>query len=62
MEAEKLIKTKDPESLKNLAELVGLVDGVYEIIFVHKPQSPSQKKWKEDWLEKAKKYGAGFDD
>jgi len=62
MEAEKLIKTKDLESLHNLAELVGLVDGAYEIVFMYIPQSPSQKKWKEDWLEKAKKYGAGFDD
>ena len=61
MEAEKLIRTKDRESLKNLSELVSLVDGVYDLVFIYKPDGPYNKKWREDWLKKAEKYGASLD-
>ena len=40
---------------------VELVDAVYEMVFVYKPESPAQEAWKRRWLANAKRYGAGFD-
>ena len=44
-----------------VGELRSMVDGVYELVFVYKPESPAQAKWRQDWLENAKRHGAGFD-
>jgi hypothetical protein len=44
-----------------VGELRSMVDGVYELVFAYKPESPAQAKWRQDWLEKAKRHGAGFD-
>ena len=41
-----------------LAECVSLVDAVYELVEIYKPQSPSQIKWRENWLSKAREAGA----
>jgi predicted nucleic acid binding AN1-type Zn finger protein len=38
-----------------------LVDGAYEIVFMYKPSSPGQTEWRNNWLAKAKTWGAGFD-
>ena len=40
---------------------VELVDAVYELVFVYKPESHAQEQWKRRWLLNAKRYGAGFD-
>jgi hypothetical protein len=42
--------------------LLELVDGAYELVFVYKPSSPAQEAWKRNWLEKARRAGAGPDD
>ena len=44
----------------DVEEMKSLIDGVYEIVelFGHKG-SPSQKAWTENWLSKARKFGAG---
>jgi len=42
-------------------ELLSLVDGAYEIVYLYDAKSPDQKKWKEKWLKKAKELGARFD-
>jgi hypothetical protein len=42
--------------------LLELVDGAYELVFLYRPSSPAQEAWKRDWLEKARKAGAGPDD
>jgi len=39
--------------------LLELVDGVYELVELYNPQSPAQEAWKRNWLEKARKAGAG---
>ena len=39
--------------------LLELVDGVYELVELYKPESPAQEAWKRNWLEKARKAGAG---
>ena len=46
---------------KCIIDMASLIDGVYETVFMQKPQSTSQVQWKRDWLAKAKKFGAGFD-
>lgn len=35
-----------------------LLDGCYEIVEIWKAETPSQVKWKRNWLEAAKKHGA----
>jgi UTP-glucose-1-phosphate uridylyltransferase len=42
-------------------EPVSLVDGVYDLVFRYKPESQAQAKWREDWLEKARKHGVGLE-
>ncbi len=42
--------------------LLELVDGAYELVELYKPESPAQEAWKRNWLEKARKAGAGPDD
>jgi len=39
--------------------LLELVDGAYELMEVYKPESPAQEAWKRNWLEKARRAGAG---
>jgi hypothetical protein len=41
--------------------LLELVDGAYELVEMFKPDSPAAETWKRDWLEKARKAGAGPD-
>ena len=41
--------------------LLELVDAAYELVEIYKPESPSQDAWRRDWLEKARKAGAGPD-
>lgn len=35
-----------------------LLDGCYEIVELFNPETPSQVKWKQKWLEGARKHGA----
>jgi len=35
-----------------------LIDGVYELVEIFDAKYPAQKKWKEDWLKKAREHGA----
>ena len=39
--------------------LLELVDAAYELVERYKPESPSQYAWRRNWLEKARKAGAG---
>ncbi len=41
--------------------LLELVDGVYELVELYKPESPAQDEWRRNWLEKARRAGAGAD-
>jgi hypothetical protein len=41
--------------------LLELVDGAYELVERYKPESPAQDEWKRNWLEKARRAGAGAD-
>jgi hypothetical protein len=41
--------------------LLELVDGAYELVELYKPGSPAAKTWRRDWLEKARRAGAGPD-
>lgn len=41
-----------------LAECISLVDAVYDMVQLYKPKSPSQIKWRENWLRKAREAGA----
>lgn len=51
------VKTKEPLKFatRKEKELSELVDGYYEVVELYKPSSPAQKKWKEEWLKKAKR-------
>lgn len=49
------------ETLDRLIELHNLVDGAYTTVELYKPTTPSGKKWREDWLAKAKSFGADTD-
>jgi hypothetical protein len=46
------------ETLDRLVDLHDLVDGAYTTVELYKPSTPSGKKWREDWLAKAKSFGA----
>lgn len=47
---------------ENFQEMCELIDGAYDLVFIFKvDNSPYNKKWRENWLRKAKKYGAGLD-
>lgn len=48
-------KTKRFDNQKALS----LLDGVYEIVELWKAESPSQKKWKSDWLRDVRMLGGG---
>ena len=39
--------------------LLELVDGAYEIVELFKPDSPAAESWRRNWLDKARKAGAG---
>lgn len=39
-------------------ERAALIDGAYSIVELWEAKSPSQRKWKADWLRKARKHGA----
>jgi hypothetical protein len=41
--------------------LLELVDAAYELVELYKPESPAQEAWRLNWLEKARKAGAGPD-
>lgn len=51
----------DINTVENCNEMRGLIDGAYDIIFIYKPETPSQVEWKKNWLEKAKKHGASLE-
>lgn len=42
------------EEFKLVQDLASLVDGAYDVIELHKVESPYQKLWKANWLAKAK--------
>lgn len=47
------------EAADRLHEMLGLIDGVYEVVELRDVgDSPYNKKWKSAWLEKARKCGA----
>lgn len=48
----------DVQILKDINEMISLLDGAYDIVTLFKPVGPAQIEWKKNWLEKAKKYGA----
>jgi hypothetical protein len=39
-------------------EACSLIDGAYEVVELFPAESPSQIKWKADWLAAARKHGA----
>ncbi len=39
-------------------EMRGMIDGAYDVIEGWKPYGPFNVKWKKDWLEQARKFGA----
>lgn len=41
-----------------MIEMVSLLDGAYDIVDRYNAETPSQKQWKEDWLQRARKCGA----
>ena len=41
--------------------LLELVDGAYELVELYKPEAPAQEVWKRNWLDKARRAGAGPD-
>lgn len=51
----------NPELNKGNEEMLSLIDGAYDIVELYKAKSPAQKKWKQEWLKKARKFGAGSD-
>ena len=42
-------------------EMRSLIDAAYDVIFMYKAETDGQKEWKKDWLEMARKHGAGLD-
>ena len=49
----------------NCNDMRSLINGAYEIVFMWKSDgsgTESQKQWRDDWLKRAKKHGAGFDE
>jgi hypothetical protein len=52
------LMTKAEKDQAKLAECVSLVDAVYDMVEIYKPQSPSQIKWRNEWLRKAREAGA----
>lgn len=49
------------EALSRAKELAELVDGAYILVELHKPEGAYNKKWREAWLEKAKRLIPGVD-
>jgi hypothetical protein len=39
-------------------DLVGLIDGAYDLVEIWQPQGPFNQKWKEAWLKRARELGA----
>jgi hypothetical protein len=56
-----LIIEENEKLKKENQEMRELINGCYEIISIHKTESPSQEDWKKNWLKKAKEFDAGFD-
>lgn len=48
-------------TLENISEMRSLIDGAYDVIYAYTPTDPSSIKWREGWLEKARKHGASLD-
>ena len=59
--ATKKSKEVQKYSEEQIEEMRSLIDGAYDLVFNYLPQSAYQLKWKEEWLEKARKYGASLD-
>jgi len=38
--------------------LLELVDGAYEIVELYKPEGEYNKKWRDEWLKRARELGA----
>jgi hypothetical protein len=47
---------KSRSSKEENITLLELVDGAYDVIELYDAKTPAQKKWKNDWLEKARKF------
>jgi hypothetical protein len=45
-------------SQDDIEEMRSLIDGCYEIVELFQAESPAQIAWKENWLSKARKFGA----
>ena len=54
----KIHKDDSPKG-KMIEDLISMIDGVYNIVEIwDTSESPYNTKWKKEWLEKARKYGA----
>lgn len=40
---------------------IELIDAVYDLVELYKPESPSQEAWKKAWLKKANELGITAD-
>lgn len=43
---------------KQLVLMFELIDGAYDVVELWKVETPAQRKWRVEWLEKARKVGA----
>lgn len=41
--------------LEELEHAMSLVDGAYDVVELHQPETPAQVEWKARWLEQARK-------
>jgi hypothetical protein len=46
------------EGAERLQRMLELLDGAYDVVEIWEPQSPSQVKWRQEWLVAAKECGA----
>lgn len=44
-----------------LGEAMGLIDGVYDIVYMWKPEGKFNEGWKKKWLADARRFGASLD-
>ena len=46
------------ESMKEILTLRGLINGAYDIVELWKAETPSQQKWRAEWMAQARRNGA----
>lgn len=46
------------EAAERLEEMLGLIDGCFEVVEIWKVTTPSQIVWKKQWIERALAVGA----